>query len=138
MCSSTTIATLRRYWFASSGSLAAIAAIAVSYVARGGVRPRGPHQALPPAWKRLPGRRLTASRKHGPAVLAPLQADDIARNIVTVVTQPAHVSINEVLVRPTDRVRKFRAAVIHLHASRPLRWDDPSVMLDSWRGDDDF
>jgi NADP-dependent 3-hydroxy acid dehydrogenase YdfG len=34
-----------------------------------------------------------------------LQADDIARIIVNVVTQPPHVAINEVLVRPTDQVR---------------------------------
>jgi NADP-dependent 3-hydroxy acid dehydrogenase YdfG len=34
-----------------------------------------------------------------------LQADDIARAILYVVTQPAHVAINEVLVRPTDQER---------------------------------
>jgi NADP-dependent 3-hydroxy acid dehydrogenase YdfG len=34
-----------------------------------------------------------------------LQSDDIARAILYVVTQPAHVAINEVLVRPTDQDR---------------------------------
>jgi len=34
-----------------------------------------------------------------------LQAEDIARAIVYVVTQPAHVAINEILVRPTDQAR---------------------------------
>jgi NADP-dependent 3-hydroxy acid dehydrogenase YdfG len=34
-----------------------------------------------------------------------LQADDIARAVVYVVTQPAHVAINEVLIRPTDQER---------------------------------
>lgn len=39
------------------------------------------------------------------ASMRTLQAEDVARVIVTVVTQPAHVGINEVLVRPTDQVR---------------------------------
>ena len=34
-----------------------------------------------------------------------LQAEDIGRIIVNVVTQPAHVAINEILVRPTDQAR---------------------------------
>ena len=34
-----------------------------------------------------------------------LQADDIARAILYVVSQPPHVAINEVLVRPTDQER---------------------------------
>ncbi len=34
-----------------------------------------------------------------------LQAEDIARAIIYVVTQPAHVAINEVLVRPTEQAR---------------------------------
>jgi NADP-dependent 3-hydroxy acid dehydrogenase YdfG len=34
-----------------------------------------------------------------------LQPDDIARAIVYVVSQPPHVAINEVLVRPTDQER---------------------------------
>lgn len=34
-----------------------------------------------------------------------LQSDDIARIIAFCVTQPAHVNINEVLVRPTDQER---------------------------------
>jgi NADP-dependent 3-hydroxy acid dehydrogenase YdfG len=34
-----------------------------------------------------------------------LQSDDIARAVVYAVTQPSHVSINEILVRPTDQAR---------------------------------
>ena len=34
-----------------------------------------------------------------------LQADDVARAIVYVVSQPPHVAVNEVLVRPTDQER---------------------------------
>jgi NADP-dependent 3-hydroxy acid dehydrogenase YdfG len=34
-----------------------------------------------------------------------LQAEDVARAILYVVTQPPHVAINEVLVRPTDQER---------------------------------
>ena len=34
-----------------------------------------------------------------------LQAEDIARTIVYVVTQPAHVAVNEILIRPTDQAR---------------------------------
>ena len=37
--------------------------------------------------------------------LEPLEAADIARAILYVVTQPAHVSINELLVRPTKQER---------------------------------
>lgn len=32
-----------------------------------------------------------------------LHADDIARAVVYVVSQPDHVAVNEVLVRPTDQ-----------------------------------
>ena len=32
-----------------------------------------------------------------------LEADDIARAITFAVTQPAHVSINEMLIRPTKQ-----------------------------------
>jgi NADP-dependent 3-hydroxy acid dehydrogenase YdfG len=34
-----------------------------------------------------------------------LQADDVARAVLYVVTQPPHVAVNEVLVRPTDQER---------------------------------
>jgi NADP-dependent 3-hydroxy acid dehydrogenase YdfG len=37
--------------------------------------------------------------------MTPLQADDVARAILYVVTQPAHVAVNEVLVRPTAQER---------------------------------
>jgi NADP-dependent 3-hydroxy acid dehydrogenase YdfG len=35
--------------------------------------------------------------------LDPLQAEDIANAIVYVVTQPKRVSINEILIRPTQQ-----------------------------------
>jgi NADP-dependent 3-hydroxy acid dehydrogenase YdfG len=34
-----------------------------------------------------------------------LQADDIAAGIVYAVTQPRHVNVNEILIRPTGQVR---------------------------------
>ncbi len=37
--------------------------------------------------------------------MTPLQAGDIASAIVYAVTQPPHVSVNEVLIRPTDQAR---------------------------------
>ncbi|MGY1607193.1 MULTISPECIES: SDR family NAD(P)-dependent oxidoreductase [unclassified Geodermatophilus] len=37
--------------------------------------------------------------------MTPLQAADVARAIVYVVSQPPHVAVNEVLVRPTDQER---------------------------------
>jgi NADP-dependent 3-hydroxy acid dehydrogenase YdfG len=37
--------------------------------------------------------------------MTPLQAEDVARAIVYVVSQPPHVAVNEVLVRPTDQER---------------------------------
>jgi NADP-dependent 3-hydroxy acid dehydrogenase YdfG len=39
------------------------------------------------------------------ASMRTLQSEDIARAIVYVVTQPPHVAVNEVLVRPTDQER---------------------------------
>ena len=39
------------------------------------------------------------------ADMRPLQADDIARAVVYAVTQPPHVSVNELLIRPTDQDR---------------------------------
>ena len=36
---------------------------------------------------------------------APLEADDIARSILYAVSEPQHVSVNEVLVRPTEQER---------------------------------
>jgi NADP-dependent 3-hydroxy acid dehydrogenase YdfG len=46
-----------------------------------------------------------ATSKEMVANMTPLQADDIARAILYVVSQPPHVAINEVLVRPTDQER---------------------------------
>jgi NADP-dependent 3-hydroxy acid dehydrogenase YdfG len=45
-----------------------------------------------------------ASRKMAESMRT-LQAEDIARAILYVVTQPPHVAVNEVLVRPTDQER---------------------------------
>ena len=45
-----------------------------------------------------------ASRRMAESIRT-LQADDIARAILYVVSQPKHVAINEVLVRPTDQER---------------------------------
>ena len=39
------------------------------------------------------------------ADMSPLQSEDIARAIVYALSQPAHVSINEILIRPTDQER---------------------------------
>jgi NADP-dependent 3-hydroxy acid dehydrogenase YdfG len=36
---------------------------------------------------------------------APLRADDIARSILYAVSEPEHVSVNEILVRPTEQER---------------------------------
>jgi NADP-dependent 3-hydroxy acid dehydrogenase YdfG len=43
--------------------------------------------------------------KEWKASIRSLNADDIARAVVYVVTQPDHVAINEILVRPTDQAR---------------------------------
>lgn len=37
--------------------------------------------------------------------MTPLESDDIARAIIYAVTQPQHVNVNEVLIRPTDQQR---------------------------------
>jgi NADP-dependent 3-hydroxy acid dehydrogenase YdfG len=46
-----------------------------------------------------------AASKAMAANMRPLQSEDIARAILYVVSQPPHVAINEVLVRPTDQER---------------------------------
>ena len=35
----------------------------------------------------------------------PMRAEDIAESIVFTVTRPRHVSVNEVLIRPTEQER---------------------------------
>ena len=37
--------------------------------------------------------------------MRPLQAEDIAAAVLYAVSQPAHVSVNEILIRPTDQER---------------------------------
>ena len=39
------------------------------------------------------------------ADMRPLEAEDIARAVVYALSQPPHVSVNEILVRPTDQTR---------------------------------
>ena len=48
---------------------------------------------------------LEAAKKMREQVGKPLSADDIARAILYIVSQPEHVAINEVLVRPTRQSR---------------------------------
>ncbi|TQN43237.1 NADP-dependent 3-hydroxy acid dehydrogenase YdfG [Blastococcus colisei] len=50
-----------------------------------------------------PGARAASEAMH--ASMRVLQADDIARAVVYLVTQPSHVAVNEVLIRPTDQER---------------------------------
>ena len=50
-----------------------------------------------------PPRRPT--RQHGTTSMRALQSEDIARAVLYLVSQPPHVAINEVLVRPTDQER---------------------------------
>ncbi len=50
-----------------------------------------------------PEAKEAAERTH--ATMRRLQSEDIARAVLYLVTQPPHVAINEVLVRPTDQER---------------------------------
>ncbi|NEK86337.1 SDR family NAD(P)-dependent oxidoreductase [Blastococcus saxobsidens] len=50
-----------------------------------------------------PEAKAASERMH--AGMRALEADDIARAVVYVVSQPPHVAVNEVLVRPTDQER---------------------------------
>jgi len=47
----------------------------------------------------------TAAKKMREQVGTPLSADDIARVILYIVSQPEHVAVNEVLIRPTRQSR---------------------------------
>ena len=44
---------------------------------------------------------IAARRK----AITPLQSEDIAAAIVYAVTQPQHVNVNEILIRPTQQER---------------------------------
>lgn len=46
-----------------------------------------------------------AASKQMATTMTPLQAEDIARAVVYMVSQPPHVAVNEMLVRPTDQER---------------------------------
>ncbi|TKJ19765.1 SDR family NAD(P)-dependent oxidoreductase [Blastococcus sp. CCUG 61487] len=46
-----------------------------------------------------------AASKKAATMITPLQADDVARAILYVVSQPPYVAVNELLVRPTDQER---------------------------------
>lgn len=50
-----------------------------------------------------PEAKAASERMH--ASMRALQADDIARAVLYLVTQPPHVAVNEILVRPTDQER---------------------------------
>ncbi|MEO6893296.1 MAG: SDR family NAD(P)-dependent oxidoreductase, partial [Ktedonobacteraceae bacterium] len=50
-----------------------------------------------------PAARETALRRI--QEITPLQSEDIANAIVYAVTQPPHVNVNEILLRPTDQER---------------------------------
>lgn len=50
-----------------------------------------------------PEAKAASEKMH--ASMRPLLADDIARAVVYMVSQPAHVAVNEMLVRPTDQER---------------------------------
>jgi NADP-dependent 3-hydroxy acid dehydrogenase YdfG len=50
-----------------------------------------------------PEAKAASQRMH--ETMRALQADDIARAVVYLVSQPPHVAINEVLIRPTDQER---------------------------------
>jgi NADP-dependent 3-hydroxy acid dehydrogenase YdfG/uncharacterized protein YciI len=50
-----------------------------------------------------PGMKASLAERTG--AMIPLAAQDIAAAITYAVTQPAHVSVNEILVRPTDQER---------------------------------
>jgi NADP-dependent 3-hydroxy acid dehydrogenase YdfG len=38
-------------------------------------------------------------------MMTPLESEDVARAVVYMVSQPRHVAVNELLVRPTDQER---------------------------------
>jgi NADP-dependent 3-hydroxy acid dehydrogenase YdfG len=46
-----------------------------------------------------------AASKQMATMITPLQSEDIARAVVYMVSQPRHVAVNEMLVRPTDQER---------------------------------
>lgn len=46
-----------------------------------------------------------AASKKMATLITPLQSEDIARAVVYMVSQPRHVAVNEMLVRPTDQER---------------------------------
>ncbi|ADB63422.1 short-chain dehydrogenase/reductase SDR (plasmid) [Haloterrigena turkmenica DSM 5511] len=53
----------------------------------------------------IPDEEIKAGIEDHVGSMQALEPDDIARTITFVVTQPQHVDINEVLIRPTDQVQ---------------------------------
>lgn len=49
--------------------------------------------------------RIQAAAKSMAESMRTLQPEDIAAGVVYAVTQPAHVAVNEILIRPTDQAR---------------------------------
>ena len=71
--------------------------VRISLVEPGAVATELTHHITQPDAKAASQRMITE--------MTPLQADDVARAILYVVSQPPHVAVNEVLVRHTEQER---------------------------------
>jgi NADP-dependent 3-hydroxy acid dehydrogenase YdfG len=71
--------------------------IRVTIIEPGLVETKINNHTTDPVAKRISEERLKA--------ITPLQSEDIARAITYAVTQPQHVKVNEILIRPTKQER---------------------------------
>jgi NADP-dependent 3-hydroxy acid dehydrogenase YdfG len=71
--------------------------VRIGLVAPGAVATELPDHITQPA--------AQAAVRESVGAMRPLQAEDIARAVLYLVTQPPHVAVNEILVRPTDQER---------------------------------